>query len=383
MDAAAYRAWWEQSTSVPYGFCWCGCGQQTSPAAQGRTGKKQVKGEPLRFVPEHINRKMTEDRERQACRFYLSGETLTQVGERFGVSAQTVATLLKKHGVDARDNRLFSDEEERDICRLYASGKTGVEIARLYGRSHEVIYRVLKRHGVNHSAQLVEAERLAVAQKAEVCRRYLFGHAPRVISETMGVGLVSVNLALDVWQIGPQQDAPYVEQAKAISNGLGAPLGPRFYGPVTRAVEPWSEGLPSKRDEAALHDGLARYLGEHGFAVRTEAPMSGGGRCDIAADEAGDVQLIVEVKVADPLRGIGQLSLYGSGWHPKPSLALAVPCDGVDWPMLNIACFGAEVELWLVETDGSPHRLCDTSGVSYRLDAIPPAFEDSWILRLR
>lgn len=381
--SAEYRAWWEANTSVPYGFCWCGCGRRTPSARQGNTKLNRVRGEPIRYVPEHAGRKMTEAQERQACQFYLSGETLAQVAKRFNVTATTISGILKKHGVEARVSRLFSDEDESTICQLYAGGMTGVEIAQLYDCSHEVVYRVLKRHGVNHSARLVETERLTLAQEAQVCRRYLSGHAPHAISESMGLALDSVNLALEVWQIGPQQDSLSVEAAGAISDGLGVPLA-NVYGAVLRANAAHGSlsGVPpSKRDEAVLRDGLAQYLAEHGLNTRTEAQMPVGGRCDIAAGAAEELQLIVEVKVADPLRGIGQLFSYKSGWYPKPSLALAIPSEGVDWLPLNIACFEAGVELWLVEPDGSPHRLCGPSGTTYPHGIVPSAFEDMWLLR--
>lgn len=341
----------------------------------------RVRGEPIRYVPEHAGRKMTEAQEARACEFYLAGETLAQVGKRFGVTATTMSSVLKKHGIEARDSRMFSDEDEDEICRLYAGGKTGVEIARLYDCSHEVIYRVLKRNGVNHSARLVEIERLRVIQEAQACRLYLSGHTPYAISESMDVDLDSVNLALEVWQIGPQQDPPSLKEAAAIGDGLGVPIA-YVYGATLRSAHGASSGAPqSKRDESALRDGLARYLSRRGLEVRTEAPMPGGGRCDIAAGTAEGPYLIVEVKVADPLRGIGQLFAYGSGWRPKPSLALAVPSEGVDWTPLNIACFEAEIELWLVEPDGKPYRLCGPSSTAYPQSIVPSAFEDSWILR--
>ncbi len=383
MDAGQYKAWWERNTSVPYGFCWCGCGQRTPLAKQGSTKSKRVKGQPVRYVPEHANRKLTDAQETQACQYYLAGETLAQVGKRFNVTAATMSTVLRKHGIDARSNRSFSDEEEAAICKLYADGMTGVEIAKLYDSSHEVIYGVLKRHGINHSARLVEVTRLTLAQEAEACRRYLCGHAPHNISEMMGVALASVNLALEVWQVSPQADPPSVEVAQAISNGLGVPLA-HVYGASLRtniARELSSGGLPSNRDEAALRDALATYLVEHGLSASTEVRMPGGGRCDIAAGEAEELQLIVEVKVADPLRGIGQLFAYRSGWQPPPSLVLAVPSRGVDWPSLNIACFEAGVELWLVEPDGTPRRVCGPSSATYPRSIIRSAFEDLWILR--
>lgn len=48
-----YRAWWEENTSAPYGYCWCGCGQQTNLARQNWTLYGLVRGEPVRYVRGH------------------------------------------------------------------------------------------------------------------------------------------------------------------------------------------------------------------------------------------------------------------------------------------------------------------------------------------
>lgn len=48
-----YRAWWERSTTIPYGYCWCGCGTQTriQPRSHRPTGR--VKGTPARLINGH------------------------------------------------------------------------------------------------------------------------------------------------------------------------------------------------------------------------------------------------------------------------------------------------------------------------------------------
>lgn len=58
LSAAAvdYRRWWsEERPDVPYGSCWCGCGESTAPAKQTATALRHVKGEPVRFVRGHGN----------------------------------------------------------------------------------------------------------------------------------------------------------------------------------------------------------------------------------------------------------------------------------------------------------------------------------------
>lgn len=51
-----YRAWWAENTDVPYGFCHCSCGQQTSRATRSEPYTNRIKGEPMRFVAGHAGR---------------------------------------------------------------------------------------------------------------------------------------------------------------------------------------------------------------------------------------------------------------------------------------------------------------------------------------
>lgn len=43
--------------SVPYGYCHCGCGNLAPLAKKNSRLRSHVKGEPIRFIPAHINRK--------------------------------------------------------------------------------------------------------------------------------------------------------------------------------------------------------------------------------------------------------------------------------------------------------------------------------------
>lgn len=52
-NASEYRTWWEANTDVPYGYCWCGCGEATSEAGVSSLKQWCRKGEPRRFVYSH------------------------------------------------------------------------------------------------------------------------------------------------------------------------------------------------------------------------------------------------------------------------------------------------------------------------------------------
>lgn len=43
----------DTTNEIPYGYCQCGCGQQTKIATYNRAARGWIRGEPLRFVPGH------------------------------------------------------------------------------------------------------------------------------------------------------------------------------------------------------------------------------------------------------------------------------------------------------------------------------------------
>lgn len=61
-----YRRWWEESTDIPYGYCWCGCGEKTKPANGNYKG--YVVGEPVFYHRFHGRRGKREDKHRQEYR---------------------------------------------------------------------------------------------------------------------------------------------------------------------------------------------------------------------------------------------------------------------------------------------------------------------------
>lgn len=49
-----HRAWWEvQRPDIPYGYCWCGCGGQTSLSRYTNWRDYRLKDQPLRFIQGH------------------------------------------------------------------------------------------------------------------------------------------------------------------------------------------------------------------------------------------------------------------------------------------------------------------------------------------
>lgn len=100
-----HRSWWQSNTSVPYGYCWCGCGQQTNIAPQSHTAGNRVKGEPCRLVAGHRvhpNRRTSVSKEAHIHRRYATGESSTSIATDYGLHFTTVLEIVKRNGGTVR-----------------------------------------------------------------------------------------------------------------------------------------------------------------------------------------------------------------------------------------------------------------------------------------
>ncbi len=60
---AEYRRWWAENTDVPYGYCWCGCGEKTNLARKTVPESGWVWGQPKRFIAQHQSRHFSREYE--------------------------------------------------------------------------------------------------------------------------------------------------------------------------------------------------------------------------------------------------------------------------------------------------------------------------------
>ncbi len=106
--------------------------------------------------------------------------------------------------------------------------------------------------------------------------------------------------------------------------------------------------LPRKahcREEFILRDHLAQKLRDDGFQVSIEVGMPVCGRCDIVIWGNGLPTHLIEVKVVNPIQGVGQLLAYGSQWKHKPRLILATTLAD---RLCELACEAVGIELWIL-----------------------------------
>jgi hypothetical protein len=83
---AEYRAWWEENTNIPYGFCWCGCNEKTKTAARTQPGRKWVESEPIRYIQGHQTKSTTATQDAEICRRYQASEKPAPISECYGLA---------------------------------------------------------------------------------------------------------------------------------------------------------------------------------------------------------------------------------------------------------------------------------------------------------
>lgn len=173
MTSTEHHTWWAENTAVPYGLCWCGCGEPTPIAtytnrakgyARGRptafarghatrlkrkleaeqlpepnpsglcmcgcgeptplarqTSRSQdwVRGKPIRYLPNHAPRPLSAEQEAEACHRYKAGENCRKIGESLNVSRKAVAAALERNGIARDAGTRFWTEEMRESRRTH------------------------------------------------------------------------------------------------------------------------------------------------------------------------------------------------------------------------------------------------------------------------
>jgi hypothetical protein len=104
--------------------------------------------------------------------------------------------------------------------------------------------------------------------------------------------------------------------------------------------------------EFVLQDKLRQELRAAGFRVVSEGRLFHRGRYDLAVldpdnPESNLAFAIIEIKVEDPIRGIGQLFGYRAGLKGDPHLVLVTVAQA--WGAVELwACHEAGIEAWLL-----------------------------------
>ncbi|MET7490608.1 helix-turn-helix domain-containing protein [Streptomyces sp. NPDC005538] len=79
---------------------------------------------------------------------YEDGAGLAELSRQFGISRQTVSSILKRHGIVPRWSRRITDEEVDEAARLYEQGLSLARVGQRFNTTDDTIRRHLLKRGV-------------------------------------------------------------------------------------------------------------------------------------------------------------------------------------------------------------------------------------------
>lgn len=165
MNAAEYRAWWETNVPAPYGFCWCGCGEQTAVPTKTNRRLGRVKGEPMRFIRGHAGRKWPTVSSSEYRRRWHDEQPQTPFGycccgcgEKTRTSPYTMTDRgwvkgEPKRYLHGHHGRVVGEALEGEICRRYAAGEHAGQLTTGFGCNIWSVYNALNKHGVERRSR--------------------------------------------------------------------------------------------------------------------------------------------------------------------------------------------------------------------------------------
>jgi DNA-directed RNA polymerase specialized sigma24 family protein len=106
------------------------------PTDQRRTRRTQRRAKQLK-----------DDQNQELIDAYRAGATVYQLGERFGITRQTVSAILHRHGVQMRNSGLTSQQVEK-AADLYREGWSLARIGKHFGVNGTTVRSRLVEYGV-------------------------------------------------------------------------------------------------------------------------------------------------------------------------------------------------------------------------------------------
>lgn len=79
---------------------------------------------------------------------YESGLSSYQIGERYGVAANSVWTMLRRHGINIRTKETPLSDNSEDVIRAYQSGLSLSQVGLRYGISGDGVRSFLRRRNI-------------------------------------------------------------------------------------------------------------------------------------------------------------------------------------------------------------------------------------------
>lgn len=86
----------------------------------------------------------------EAVKLYLGGQSADQVGKQFGVSGTAIRQVLRKRGIECRQDHCqpkLPPDKELELCQRYVAGELPKNLAPQYSIAFGSVFKVLRRQG--------------------------------------------------------------------------------------------------------------------------------------------------------------------------------------------------------------------------------------------
>ncbi len=179
------------------------------------TSFQPVKNVIKRLAPEIVrgkgdaNKLLTAEQENEICRLYQEeGLSTPKLGERFGVSSQTIHSVLVDQNISRRrrggwkkknPENTFTPKQEKQICLDYLRGESINSLRIRFGTHNVEIKNILKRGEVILRPPKVKPEDITVlseSDKQDIAAAYRQGASAKVLTSRYNISPQRVNRIL-------------------------------------------------------------------------------------------------------------------------------------------------------------------------------------------
>lgn len=164
-------------------------------------------------------RKIPLSREGEIVEAYKGGLNLYELSGMYGIFPSAIQSLLRRNGVECRDNRILSDEQESQLIQGYLAGKSVHALNEEFGTTNA--HKTLRRHKVKtrpagHNSRLYQLNEGAFDDLRNEEAAYWLGFC----YADGNIGKESLNIGLSI------KDLSHLERIKSFL-GYDAPI--KFY----------------------------------------------------------------------------------------------------------------------------------------------------------
>ena len=132
--------------------------------------------------------------EKEICKKYLEGSTMTSLAEEYGVkNISSIRTVLNRQKIIRRGKYSFKNDnlfkkKGKEIIQKYKKGESMISLGEKYNVNRKIIQRYLKKNKVKLRTQAEASGGISTDNYEEICRKYLKGDTTTSIAKHFNLG---------------------------------------------------------------------------------------------------------------------------------------------------------------------------------------------------